>query len=359
MQAWKQIPFLIVLIVGVGVGAARKLPGNLSVPAVVIFGDSIVDTGNNNFYTTIAKCNFPPYGQDFMGGNPTGRFSNGKVPSDLLVEELGIKPLLPPYLDPSLSDEDLLTGVNFAAGAAGWDPITANLSAVKSLADQLEMFKGYIEKVKKIGGEQTLSKLLNESMVAVVTGSNDISNTYFITPFRRLHYDVPSYVELLVSYASSFVLDLYGLGVRRIGVTSLPPVGCLPSQRTLRGGLERKCVDEYNEVAELFNHKLSAQLLSINAQLDDAYIFFIDIYTLPLDFIQNPLKYGFKIGDRGCCGSGTIEVTFLCKDVETCENVNDYVFWDSFHPTEKAYRILINEIIDQFLENICSTTELC
>lgn len=41
---------------------------------------SIVDTGNNNYYNNIAKCNSH---QDFMGGNPSGRFSNGKVPSDL------------------------------------------------------------------------------------------------------------------------------------------------------------------------------------------------------------------------------------------------------------------------------------
>lgn len=44
------------------------------------------------------------------------------------VEELGIKPVLPPYLDPSLKDEDLLTGVNFASGAAGYDPLTSQLS---------------------------------------------------------------------------------------------------------------------------------------------------------------------------------------------------------------------------------------
>lgn len=66
------------------VGAAIKLPENITFPAVLVFGDSIVDTGNNNFIKTIAKCNFPPYGQDFMGGNPTGRFSNGKVPADLI-----------------------------------------------------------------------------------------------------------------------------------------------------------------------------------------------------------------------------------------------------------------------------------
>lgn len=81
------LPFLIycsVLILAKEAEAAIKLPGNLTIPAVFVFGDSIVDTGNNNYLTTIAKCNFPPYGQDFMGGKPTGRFSNGKVPSDIL-----------------------------------------------------------------------------------------------------------------------------------------------------------------------------------------------------------------------------------------------------------------------------------
>ena len=52
--------------------------------AAFIFGDSIVDPGNNNHRLTEAKANFPPYGQDFPGGKPTGRFSNGRVPGDML-----------------------------------------------------------------------------------------------------------------------------------------------------------------------------------------------------------------------------------------------------------------------------------
>ena len=59
-----------------------KLPANVSVPAVIMFGDSIVDTGNNNNNFN-ARCNFLPYGKDFQGGRPTGRYSNGKVPADL------------------------------------------------------------------------------------------------------------------------------------------------------------------------------------------------------------------------------------------------------------------------------------
>jgi len=64
---------------------AVELPPNFRVPAVLVFGDSIMDTGNNNNNTqTLAKCNFPPYGRDFQGAIPTGRFGNGKVPSDLI-----------------------------------------------------------------------------------------------------------------------------------------------------------------------------------------------------------------------------------------------------------------------------------
>lgn len=64
--------------------ATVKLPKNVTIPAVFMFGDSIVDTGNNNNLATIIKSNFPPYGRDFMGGVATGRFSNGKVPSDIV-----------------------------------------------------------------------------------------------------------------------------------------------------------------------------------------------------------------------------------------------------------------------------------
>lgn len=60
-----------------------SLPLNKSIPAVIFFGDSVVDTGNNNGLTTLAKANYLPYGKDLMGGKPTGRFSNGKVPPDL------------------------------------------------------------------------------------------------------------------------------------------------------------------------------------------------------------------------------------------------------------------------------------
>lgn len=64
--------------------AAAGGQGQQRIPAIFMFGDSIVDPGNNNNRLTEAKANFPPYGQDFPGGVATGRFSNGLVPGDLL-----------------------------------------------------------------------------------------------------------------------------------------------------------------------------------------------------------------------------------------------------------------------------------
>ncbi|PNX97931.1 GDSL esterase/lipase, partial [Trifolium pratense] len=105
-----------------------KLPPNVTVPAVIAFGDSIVDSGNNNNLKTLVKCNFPPYGKDFQGGVPSGRFCNGKIPSDIIAEELGIKGYVPAYLDPNLKSSDLLTGVGFASGASGYDPLTPQIA---------------------------------------------------------------------------------------------------------------------------------------------------------------------------------------------------------------------------------------
>lgn len=75
---------IVLLLCSSEIGEGIKLPANLTVPAVILFGDSIVDQGSNNNLTTLVKCNFPPYGKDFNGGTPTGRFSNGKTPADLV-----------------------------------------------------------------------------------------------------------------------------------------------------------------------------------------------------------------------------------------------------------------------------------
>jgi len=55
--------------------------GNPKAPALYLFGDSLIDNGNNNLLPTLARANFFPYGIDFPQGS-TGRFTNGKTIAD-------------------------------------------------------------------------------------------------------------------------------------------------------------------------------------------------------------------------------------------------------------------------------------
>lgn len=59
---------------------------NISRGASFIFGDSLVDAGNNNYLPTLSRANIKPNGIDFIAshGNPTGRYTNGRTIGDLV-----------------------------------------------------------------------------------------------------------------------------------------------------------------------------------------------------------------------------------------------------------------------------------
>ncbi|VAI78271.1 unnamed protein product [Triticum turgidum subsp. durum] len=120
---------LLLVAAAVVVGAAAAAAAGKKkpvVPAVIVFGDSTVDTGNNNVIGTVLKSNFPPYGRDLQGG-ATGRFCNGRLPPDFVSEALGLPPLVPAYLDPAYGIEDFATGVVFASAGSGLDNATASV----------------------------------------------------------------------------------------------------------------------------------------------------------------------------------------------------------------------------------------
>jgi len=84
MMAIRRGALALVALSSVLAPAAAKKP---LVPAMFVFGDSLVDVGNNNH---LARCNVScradrrPYGLDYPCHSPTGRFSNGYNLADLL-----------------------------------------------------------------------------------------------------------------------------------------------------------------------------------------------------------------------------------------------------------------------------------
>nr|XP_016440039.1 PREDICTED: GDSL esterase/lipase EXL3-like [Nicotiana tabacum] len=325
--------------------AKLQLPQDVVIKAVFAFGDSIVDQGNNNNLTTRAKCNFLPYGKDFMGGKPTGRFSNAKTPPDMIVEDLGIKELMPAYFDPNLEVEDLKSGVSFASGASGYDLLTAITATAIPLSAQLLLFQQYKLKLEGLIGEEEANSIVKNSLFVIVTGSDDLVNTYFTLKIpRKWQYDIDSYTNLMVNGASNFVQDLYNLGARRIWVFGIPPIGCLPSQRQKNGGLARVCVEEYNQAAQMANTKLAAKIDSLSEILPQSELVYINVYDPLLDLIVNPDKYGFEEVKRCCCRPGNNKFLLCDNHTGTCEDDTKYLFWDGYHLTEKGYRVLLDQI---------------
>lgn len=62
--------------------------------ASFIFGDSLVDAGNNNYLSTLSKADSTPNGIDFKasGGKPTGRFTNGRTIGDIVGKPIFFTP---------------------------------------------------------------------------------------------------------------------------------------------------------------------------------------------------------------------------------------------------------------------------
>ncbi|KAK7246406.1 hypothetical protein RIF29_41274 [Crotalaria pallida] len=342
------IMLLLFLLLCFNAKVEGALNSNKNVSAFYVFGDSTVDPGNNDFIETPFRSNFPPYGRDFPNQTPTGRFTNGMLTTDYIASYVGLKKdVLPPYLDPNNSIEELVTGVSFASAGSGFDPLTPSISNVIPIEKQMEYFKECIGKLEVVLGKQKTENHLKKAVFFLSAGTNDFVLNYFTLPVQRKSYSILAYQQFLIQHVKEFIQGLVAEGARRIVVAGAPPMGCLPVMITLNSPnvVERKCIDEYSSVARDYNkflqNELHALQLQLNANKQGVNIFYVDIYGPLDDMIQAPQKYGFDEVGNGCCGTGYIEASFMCNKASiVCPDPTKYVFWDSIHPTGKAYHQL-------------------
>ncbi|CAH2074258.1 unnamed protein product [Thlaspi arvense] len=280
--------FLVLAGFCAGVGTGQPL-----VPALIIMGDSVVDAGNNNRRTTLVKANFPPYGRDFFAQNATGRFSNGKLATDFTAENLGFTSYPVPYLSQDVTGTNLLTGANFASAASGFHDGTALLYNAISLNQQLNNYKEYQNKVTSMVGRDRANEIFAGALHLLSTGSSDFLQSYYINPILNRIFTPDRYSNRLMNFYSTFVKNLYGLGARGIGVTTLPPLGCLPAAITMFGEAgNNTCVESLNRNAVSFNTKLNSTSMSLANNLPGLKLVVLDIYNPLLSMAMNPVENG-------------------------------------------------------------------
>ncbi|XP_072952572.1 GDSL esterase/lipase At1g71250 [Typha angustifolia] len=313
------------------------------IPAMFVFGDSLVDDGNNNFLSSIAKSNYYPYGIDFSQG-PTGRFCNGKTVIDALCDLLGL-PYLPPYISPVLNETRLLSGVNYASAAGGiLDESGQFLGERFSLSQQVLNFQNNLNQLRSmIGGGRNFSQYLARSIAVMVFGSNDYLNNYLLPSLyiSSYNYTPEQYANLLINHYTRQILALYTVGLRKFLLAGVGPLGCIPNQRASGLAPADRCVDQVNQIVGFFNKGLRSLVQQMNSNHPGAIFVYGNTYGAMGDILNNPATYGFTTVDRGCCGLGRNQGQVTCLPFAVpCIERNQYVFWDAFHPTQAVNLIL-------------------
>ncbi|XP_023893652.1 GDSL esterase/lipase At5g45670 [Quercus suber] len=318
-----------------------RVEGDPQVPCYFIFGDSLVDNGNNNQLSSLARSDYRPYGIDFPGG-PSGRFSNGKTSVDVIAELLGFNDYMPPYV--SASGRDILKGVNYASAAAGIREETGRqLGGRISFSRQVKNFQNTVSQVVNLLGNDSAANYLSKCIYSIGFGSNDYLNNYFMPIFYSTgsQYTPEQFADVLIDKYNQQLKTLYDYGARKMALFGIGPIGCSPSELSQNSRDGKTCVQRINSANQIFNSRLKSLVKTLNNNLSNATLIYIDSYGIFQDIINSPSTYGFKVANAGCCGVGRNNGLITCLPLQIpCKNRNEYLFWDAYHPTEAGNAII-------------------
>ncbi|KAA8538950.1 hypothetical protein F0562_025642 [Nyssa sinensis] len=336
----------LVMILGLVVALVTIAP-QAEAGAFFVFGDSLVDCGNNNYLATPARADSRPYGIDYPTHRPTGRFSNGFNIPDIISENLGLERTLP-YLSPQLTGPRLLVGANFASAGVGiLNDTGIQFVNIIRMVGQFLMFQQYQQRVSGLIGAGQAEQLVNKALVLITLGGNDFVNNYYFVPFsaRSRQFSLPDYVRYLISEYQKILMRLYELGARRVIVTGTGPLGCAPAELAQRSR-NGECAVELQRASSLFNPQLVQMIKGLNSKIGSNVFIAALTGQMQFDFITNPQKYGFVTSKIACCGQGPYNGLGLCTSASNlCPDRDLYAFWDAFHPSEKANRLIVQQIM--------------
>eukprot|EP01018_Ginkgo_biloba_P013742 Gb_27654 [translate_table: standard] len=367
---------LMVLIIGALVPLRSEC--HCAFPAIYNFGDSTSDTGAIHFtfpFNMLAEN--PPYGETFFG-RPVNRYSDGRLSIDFLATALGL-PFLSPYLQSV--DSNFSHGANFAAsGATARDIKFIAPISLKVQVNQFKVFKQQVISSLQTKGTQRLlpsADSFKTGLYTIEIGGNDFSYGYMNLKMNTTQVSMSILPRAVRSIAAA-VTALYDEGARTILVRDVGPQGCQPFwlsyfPHSPQDFDEHGCSRSYNDAVGFFNRLLRGQLSSLRRQLKDATIVYVNTYDIVYDFIANPSRYGFSATTTACCGVGgqhNYDYSVQCGvtgiingqtvKAVSCPSPSSYVNWDGVHWTDRANKILTQQILSgKFFQPAFSIESLC
>uniref|UniRef100_A0A453GSY9 GDSL esterase/lipase n=1 Tax=Aegilops tauschii subsp. strangulata TaxID=200361 RepID=A0A453GSY9_AEGTS len=187
----------------------------------------------------------------------------------------------------------------------------------------------------------------NYSVALVAFSDNDYASTG-VMGLSSLN-DINAYIGKVTKEMAANVEQLLKLGVTKVLVNNLHPVGCTPSQT--RTNNYTTCDIFENLGASIHNNNLKQVMTTKkNVHIVDLYTTFINI----VDHVPgkgSELSKQFKrklslccesLDSKGYCGQQGVLSTELLYAV--CDKSNKFFYWDYMHPTHAGWEAVMKQL---------------
>lgn len=263
--------------------------GQVSFDRMLVFGDSLSDTGNVLDLTAGYIPPAPYY---------AGRFADGPVWHEYVAQAYGVAP----------ASASRTGGTNYAYGAAEAKAGAEYISGVR-----LPNTGGQIDDFLAADSPDA------SDMVGYWAGNNNLLS------------DTGS-PSLTIQAVRDDLTRLINAGAEQFIVCNLPPLGEIPevSNYGTPAILNQNAID--------FNLLLSSELASLR-RLFHVTIYEVNVHGFMQQAIANPAQYGFtNVTDKALVNGQII------GDPQT------WLFWDDLHPTARAHQMLADQILNALPE---------
>jgi len=253
---------------------------------IYAFGDSLTDNGN---LFAASDDTFPPYPYY------DGRISNGPVWVEYLAKDWGVK----------------LNDFAYAGATTG----TQNVVNQQYPQVKLPPLPGLSQEVQSFVGTNPSTD--SQALYIIWAGTNDYLSGGITNP------------SLPVTNLLNSVISLASVGAKNFLIVNLPNLGSIPAtQGTANSANLNLLTGLHNSVLSQTFNLFSQKNPNLDVRIFDVNSFFNEV-------INNKQEFGLT------------NVTDACLNITAqtiCSNPNQYLFWDSIHPTTYADSLIAEEV---------------
>ena len=313
---------------GIGCNAGRIQAAALPFNNMVVFGDSLSDNGNLLTIAAPLESSYPQIAgslPDTANNYASGEFTDGAntTPStsvlglwdEQFAAQLGLPALVPALASNFLINYELTGGYALNSGGTNF-AVAGSVSGNTIINSASGTFQaGMSTQVAAFNSQYTGGVIPSNSLYAFWGGANDILDAPSGSTAAALDTIATSAADNIYGYINTLANE----GGKDFLWINLPPLGATPE-----GAINASAL---NAAAVSFNSQQSLDLAKIVAAHPDVKVITVDAYALFTQLAADPSTYGFT------------NVTTPAQGLSGV-NPNQYLFWDSLHPTTTADNLL-------------------